>query len=116
MQIVNILLDSGLQYANIEPVHIISRKALKEYGSRHADTIEPLDVWYRRARKATWQSIVDVRVDYPHADAVGQCTVFNIAGNKYRLIVKIEYAAQAIYVKHVLTHAEYDKGRWKDDC
>jgi mRNA interferase HigB len=42
--------------------------------------------------------------------------VFNIGGNKFRLIVKIVYKAQAIYVKHVLMHAEYDKGRWKNDC
>jgi mRNA interferase HigB len=109
-------LTRGLQDANIGLVNVISRKALREYGGRHLDAAEALDAWYRRARNATWRNIFEVRVDYPHADAVGRCTVFNIAGNKYRLIVKIEYAAKAIYVKHVLTHSEYNKGRWKNDC
>jgi len=54
--------------------------------------------------------------DFPSADLVSKCTVFNIKGNNYRLIVKIEYAKQTIYVKHVLSHAEYDKKKWKDGC
>jgi mRNA interferase HigB len=77
---------------------------------------EPLDNWYRRARKARWQNLADVKIDYPHADLVGTCTVFNIGGNKYRLVVKIVYRAQAIFIKHVLTHKDYDKGVWKHDC
>lgn len=97
-------------------MNVISRKALRDYGGKHADAYEPLDVWYRRARKAEWKNITEVRKDYPHADAVGECTVFNIAGNKYRLIVKIDYESNVMFIKHVLTHAEYKKENWKNDC
>jgi mRNA interferase HigB len=64
--------------------------------------------------RASWRSLVEVRGTYPHADLVGSVTVFNIAGNKYRLIARIQYASQAIYIRCVLTHAEYDKGDWKE--
>jgi mRNA interferase HigB len=56
---------------------------------------------------------VDVREDFRHADAVGVFTVFNIGGNKYRLVTVIKYRWQVIYVRHVLTHAEYSKEKWK---
>ena len=70
-------------------MHILSRRALKAAGQKHEDLEEPLDVWYRIAKKAEWKSLADVRQTYPHADAVGKYTVFNIKGNDYRLIVEI---------------------------
>jgi len=97
-------------------VHVISRKALKEAARRHADLEAPLDTWYRTAKKAQWKSLADVRKTYPHADVVGTCTVFNIKGNDYRLIVKIEYAFDLIFIHTVLTHAEYNREGWKRDC
>jgi len=72
-----------------------------------------IKAWYKIASTASWTSIVDVRRAYPHADFVDPYTVFNINGNNYRLIVKIEYKWQMIFVKHLLTHAEYDQGGWK---
>jgi len=57
-----------------------------------------------------------VRIDYSHAAAVGTCTVFNIKGNAYRLITKISYRQQKVLIRFVLTHKEYDKENWKDDC
>jgi mRNA interferase HigB len=98
---------------------VISVKRLREFWRRHPDAETPLRTWYRIAMKALWQSLHDVRADYPHADAVTAAsgrtvTVFNIAGNKYRLNVDLLYGPQIIYVCTVLTHAEYSKGRWKD--
>ena len=55
------------------------------------------------------------RGGYPHADQVGKFTVFNIGGNKYRLIAVIHYNRGKVFVRHVLTHAEYDEGNWKED-
>jgi mRNA interferase HigB len=86
---------------------------LKAAVARHADLESPLDTWWRIAKKARWKSLRDVRETYPHADPVGEYTVFNIKGNEYRLIVKIIYRASRIYICDVLTHAEYDKDRWK---
>lgn len=97
-------------------MNVISRKRLKEFAEQHKPAAEPLDNWYKRARKAAWQNLVEVQADYPHADLVGKCTVFNIGTNKYRLITKIVYRAQAIYIKNVLTHKEYDKEGWKNEC
>jgi mRNA interferase HigB len=97
-------------------VNVVSRKALRDFARAHPVAAESLDNWYRRARKARWKHIAEVRLDYPNADLVGKCTVFNIGGNKFRLITKISYLGQSIYIKHVLTHREYNKERWKNDC
>lgn len=97
-------------------MHIISKKKLREFWAGFPDARLPLDNWYRIAKKAGWQSIAEVKAVFPHADAAYDCTVFNIGGNKYRLIVEIKYDRQVIYVKHVLTHKDYDKGAWKKDC
>jgi mRNA interferase HigB len=95
---------------------VISRKALAAFAAKHPDAAEPLDNWYRRTRRASWSHLSDVRIDYPHADVVGTCTVFNIKGNAYRLITKIFYRQQKVLIRFVLTHKEYDKEKWKDDC
>lgn len=63
--------------------------------------------------RAAWTHLAEVRADFPHADAVGAFTVFNIGGNKYRLISLIKYRWQIVYVRHILTLAEYDRGKWK---
>ena len=67
-------------------------------------------------RKARWRKFADVRGPYPHADQVGKCTVFNIGGNKFRLIVIILPDWHRVLVRFVLTHQEYDQGKWKEDC
>jgi mRNA interferase HigB len=56
---------------------------------------------------------MDVRKTYPHADAVGEFTIFNIGGNKYRLATSIHYRTGKVYIRHVMTHAEYSRGDWK---
>ena len=97
-------------------VNLISRKALQAFAVLHPDAREPLDRWYHVARKAKWLNLGQVRRDFPHIDTVGNCTLFNIAGNKYRLIVKIRYEYQTIYVRLILTQASYKRGGWKNDC
>lgn len=97
-------------------MHIITRRKLRAFAEQYPDAEAPLDTWYRAAKRATWHSIAEVRATYPHADAVGRCTVFNIKGNDYRLITVIEYAKQTVYIRFVLTHQGYDKEKWKNDC
>jgi mRNA interferase HigB len=92
---------------------ILKRKTLLDYALKHADAREALEVWYTITEKAGWESIEDVRKTYPHADFVDPYTVFNIKGNSYRLIVTIAYRAHRVYIKHFMTHAEYDKDEWK---
>jgi len=94
-------------------LRIISRRRLREYWTNHADAEGPLKTWFSIASKATWRNIIEVQKTYASAKAVGNYTVFNIKGNTYRLIAKIEYRLQIIFIKCVLTHAEYDKDNWK---
>ena len=94
-------------------MHVISRKKLLEAAEKHGDLSEPLDVWYRVAKKAEWKNIMDVRRVFPTADAVDEFTVFNIKGNAYRLITQINYQTGRIFLRHVLTHAEYSKEGWR---
>jgi mRNA interferase HigB len=97
-------------------LHVIGRKRLKEAAEEHSELAEPLDDWFRLVKRAAWESIVDVRRIFPHADAAGDCTVFNIKGNSFRLIARIRYQLKRVYILSVLTHAEYDKGDWTNDC
>lgn len=94
-------------------MHVISRKKLFEAGSVHADLAAPLDVWYRIAKTAAWESLEDVRRQFPSADGVGKHTVFNIKGGNYRLISEINYRTKTLFVRNVITHAEYDREGWK---
>jgi mRNA interferase HigB len=94
-------------------MHVISRKKLKEAALRHPDAEAAMDAWFRIAKHALWQGLTDVRKTFATADAVERWTVFNIKGNKYRLITEINYRFRRVYVRHVLTHAEYDREKWK---
>jgi len=93
-------------------VHIISRKMLLEAAGKHAELSEPLDMWYRLAKRANWRNLAEVRQVLPSADAVEGFTVFNIKGKAYRLITEINYRTGRIFLRQVLTHAEYSKGAW----
>ena len=97
-------------------LRVISRKKLREAGEQHSEWKSSLEAWYRIARAAEWRHFPDVRQTLGSADSVGTCVVFNIGGNKCRLITRINYKYRLIYTLHVLDHAEYDSGRWKDDC
>lgn len=94
-------------------VRIISKSAISEFAKAHPGSLESLLHWYGVAKRAEWRHLADVRTDFAHADSVDSFTVFNIAGNKYRLIALIKYRWQLVYIRHILTHAEYDKGKWK---
>jgi mRNA interferase HigB len=86
---------------------------LKEAARKHSDLAAPLDVWYRISKKAKWTSLEDVRNTWASADSVERYSVFNIKGNEYRLITEINYQTGRVFIRHVLTHAEYDRERWK---
>jgi mRNA interferase HigB len=106
-------LHAGYHFGNLEAVRIISKAAITEFSKTHKDALEPLLYWHSITKRAAWRHLADVRADFPHADAVGVFTVFNISGNKYRLVSVIKYRWQIVYIRHILTHAEYDKGKWK---
>jgi mRNA interferase HigB len=94
-------------------MHVITRRRLNEFAVRHPQARASLAQWYALVRKTTFQSFVDLRRMFPSADIVGKFTVFNIGGNKVRLIAAIHYNRGKLYIRHVLTHEEYDRGNWK---
>jgi len=95
-------------------MNTISFRKIREFVASHPNSESSLSAWYKIARKAKWQSIVEMRRDYPHADLVGRFVVFNIAGNNYRLIAEIHFESQLVLIRHILTHSEYDKDKWKE--
>ncbi len=97
-------------------MHIITRKRLQEFWKKHSDSETSLETWYKITKKANWENLADTRADFTHADLAGICTIFNIGGNKYRLITKISYRTKKVFIRFVLTHSEYDKGIYKNDC
>jgi mRNA interferase HigB len=95
-------------------VHIITRKRLNDFALLHPTAKSGLRLWYLRMKGASFQSFADLRTVFPDADLVGKLTVFNIGGNKVRLIAAVHYNRQKVYIRAVLTHAEYDTDTWKE--
>lgn len=91
-------------------MRIIARRTLREFSDSVADAKAALDAWYHEVRKADWKTPNDIKEQYRNASIVGNNrVVFNIAGNKYRLVVRIDYSAQMIFIRFIGTHADYDK-------
>jgi mRNA interferase HigB len=93
-------------------MRVISRKSLREFWEdrRYADAEQPLKSWFREAEKGDWASPAAVKAFYHSASILrDNRVVFNIAGNKYRLIVKINYAYRIVYIRFVGTHRQYDE-------
>lgn len=95
-------------------MHIITRKKITEFSKIHPDAEIPLDRWYRIVKKSDFESFSDLRKVLRRADHVNRLTIFNIGGNNYRLIAYIVYSNNRIYIRHILTHNEYNKGKWKE--
>lgn len=84
-----------------------------QFWEKHPDAKTSLESWYAVVRMADWKTPPELKQVYPSADLVGRRTVFNIAGNKYRLIARVNYQTRRVFVLYILTHAEYDKGSWR---
>jgi len=99
-------------------MRVISKRRLREFWERYPDAELPLKAWFKTAERSNWANFADVRATFSSASGVplkGRITaiVFNIGGNKYRLITRIEYPYHVIYVKMILTHRQYDADTWK---
>jgi mRNA interferase HigB len=94
-------------------MHVISRKALRNFWVRQPDSEQPLRRWHKLITTRDFGSFAELRDTFPSADTVDDLTVFNIGGNKYRLVASIHFNRHKVYVRYVLTHAEYDQGDWK---
>jgi mRNA interferase HigB len=97
---------------------VTSRRRLREFWEApgHEDAQGPLLAWYKVVKTADWANFGDVRETDPKASPVGNCVVFNIGGNKYRLIARVIYAKRRLYVLRIMTHEEYDRNLWPEQC
>jgi mRNA interferase HigB len=95
-------------------MHIITRKRLNDFAGEHPETRSALEHWYSNMKRHNFASLVEVRSVFPSADKVGKLTVFNIGGNRVRLIAAIHYNRRKVYIRAVLTHEEYDRGTWRE--
>ena len=86
---------------------MISRKAIRDYGEVHPDAVPLLSNWLTITSRATWQTFAKLRDDFGNADQVGRRTAFNISGNKYRLIARVNYETQNVFIFHIMKHVEY---------
>ncbi|WP_299988961.1 type II toxin-antitoxin system HigB family toxin [uncultured Pontibacter sp.] len=91
-------------------MRVIAKRTLLDFWKKHADTKQQLKAWYNEAEQADWKSPNDIKKDYPSASILeGNRVVFNIKGNNYRLIVRINYKYGVVWIRFIGTHAEYDK-------
>lgn len=94
-------------------MHVIAKPSLVEFWHKHPDVQNPLQAWYRTMESEVFSGFNDLRATFASADFVNGLTVFNIGGNKYRLIAVMHYNRRKVFIRAVLTHAEYDRGFWK---
>ncbi|MCP4405391.1 MAG: type II toxin-antitoxin system HigB family toxin [bacterium] len=95
-------------------MHIISYKKIREFCKKHANATNSLEHWYRIAKHETFRTFADVKRLFPSADQVGNFVVFNIGGNKYRLIAFIRYPIKRLFIRHILTQNECNQEKWKE--
>jgi mRNA interferase HigB len=92
-------------------VWIVTEKRIREFIEREPLSIEPIASWIETIRNAVWASPAELKATFAHASFIGDLTVFNLGGNKYRLVAFVHYRAQIVYIKRIGTHKEYDT--WK---
>lgn len=95
-------------------MHIITRKRITEAMAKHSDCATALLGWYQVMRLAEFGSFADLKTTFNSVDKVGKLYVFDIGGNKLRLITAIHFNTSKVFIRAVLTHHEYDKGNWKE--
>jgi mRNA interferase HigB len=95
-------------------VRVISRKRIREFAQGSLKpAADPLIRWADAVEASSWANPAELKAVFSSADFVGGLTVFDIGGNKFRLIAFVDYRRQIVYIKHVLTHKQYDQGDWK---
>lgn len=94
-------------------MRVISNSALRAFAAAHPEAEDALQGWRRTIEKNRFAHWAELKAAFNSVDKVGDLTVFDIGGNKYRLIAHIRFDRQILYIKTVLTHREYDQGAWK---
>jgi mRNA interferase HigB len=93
-----------------------NHEALQKFARKHARSRSSLDTWYKATLRATWRNFDDVKKAFGATDIYNDCAIFDIAGNRYMLIANIRYDPGLVDIEAILTHAEYDRDKWKKNC
>ncbi len=94
-------------------MRVVSKKKVLDFIGRYPESATSLESWYRVVSKTTFTTFPELRLTFPSADQVADLTVFDISGNKFRLIAAIHYNRQILYIREILTHVEYGKNKWR---
>lgn len=94
-------------------MHVVSHMAIRILCEEHPQARSALNQWYRVAKRATWSSFAEVKQSFNTADFVAPHVVFDIGGDKYRLITEMNFARRVLFIRGIMTHKEYVKGAWK---
>lgn len=95
-------------------MRIVSRKAIREAAARNSEWGASLNAWYKIAKDADWKNFAEVRNSWKNSDVVGRFVIFDICHNKCRLLATINYKWRMVYVRRIVSHAEYDQEVWKE--
>jgi mRNA interferase HigB len=94
-------------------MHVVSHKAIRTFCEEHPNARNAMDHWYRVAKRASWSNFEEVKQSFNTADFVAPYVVFDIGGNKYRLIAEMNFMRRVLFIRRIMTHKEYAKGAWK---
>lgn len=97
-------------------MRIISETRLRDFWKQNQDAESAMREWIKIVRQADWSSFLEIRQTFNHADVYKNCVIFDVGGNKFRIIAKIEYQKHIVFIRFVLTHSEYDRKEWQGDC
>lgn len=97
-------------------MHVIAHPIIRQFSNIHPDAASSLSSWYKIIKKNDFENFSQLREIFPTADKVENCIIFNICGNKYRLVAVIHFNRKKVYIRHILTHTDYDLEKWKKDC
>ncbi|MDR7016880.1 type II toxin-antitoxin system HigB family toxin [Acinetobacter sp. 3657] len=96
-------------------MHILTKGRISEAIEKYPQAASALKSWYSIMKKSEPKDFADLKCLFPAVDKVGKYHVFDIGGNKIRLIAVVKFQGKKLYIRHVLSHKEYDKNQWKED-
>ncbi len=96
-------------------MHVISKTKLVEFWSKYPDAEAPLCAWLRLARKHEFLNFAELKAIFGSVDSVGNLFVFDIGGNKFRLVAAVHFNRKKVFIRAILRHADYDRGKWRND-